>query len=103
MDCAPPGWRAARSGSSRCCKGHVEDRDPETGQFLEGREKTGGRQKGTPNKWPDNYIHAMRELIAGRIKELIGNEKDSVAISQSIAPFHFDAELYAGLPDVAQQ
>src|SRR5262249_32784313 len=60
------------------------------GQFLAGREKTGGRGKGTPNKWPDNYIRAMRELIAGRIKELTKDETDPVAISRIIAQLYFD-------------
>jgi hypothetical protein len=65
-------------------------RDPETGQFLEGHEGLGGRPPGSQNKFPTHYIRTMRELIAGRIKELVEGEKDPVALSKIIAQLYFD-------------
>ncbi len=65
-------------------------RDPETGQFLTGHKGMGGRPPGSQNKFPTHYIRVMRELIAGRIRELIGDETDPIAISKIIAQLYFD-------------
>jgi hypothetical protein len=63
--------------------------DPETGKFIPGN-RGGGRPPGNQNKFPDNYIRIMRDLIVGKIKELAEGEKDPVAIGKIIAQLYFD-------------
>src|SRR5262249_36845677 len=58
--------------------------------FLEGNPGGPGRPEGSQNKFPTNYIRIMRGLIAGEMKERIGDEKDPVAIGQIIAQLYFD-------------
>jgi len=47
----------------------------QTGPFLEGHEGLGGRRPGSQNKFPTNYIRVMRELITGRLKQLVENRR----------------------------
>ena len=50
-------------------------RDPETGRFLEGHAKVGGRVGGTPNVFPRDARRAMKELIAGRLRKIMKDEE----------------------------
>jgi hypothetical protein len=68
----------------------VVGRDPDTGNFLKGHTKVGGRTAGTPNRFPRNSFKAMKELIAGRILKSLKDEEGQ-DVSKTAAEVMADA------------